>query len=196
MKAAVARAKTLGSLRKAFVAFLVVVFAAGLGASPLSARANDAWLTTRGRAQQDLRGRFHNLASVTCAPDRSSPTQIIGQDRYWQRFWCRGATYDRVAFRLRYKSVGKCSTCWTITNLSGTTATHLRERSAQTASGGTSGACPSDYYRNSSGHCVHRPSTDPTGATALCVDGTYSYSEHASGTCSHHGGVARWINHP
>ena len=29
----------------------------------------------------------------------------------------------------------------------------------------------------------------PTGATALCRDGTYSYSKHHSGTCSHHGGV-------
>jgi hypothetical protein len=28
--------------------------------------------------------------------------------------------------------------------------------------------------------------------TALCVDGSYSYSAHHSGTCSWHGGVARW----
>lgn len=30
------------------------------------------------------------------------------------------------------------------------------------------------------------------GATALCSDGTYSYSVNHSGTCSHHGGVAEW----
>lgn len=30
----------------------------------------------------------------------------------------------------------------------------------------------------------------PAGATALCNDGTYSYSTHHRGTCSHHGGVA------
>jgi hypothetical protein len=35
-----------------------------------------------------------------------------------------------------------------------------------------------------------------SGATALCVDGTLSYSKTASGTCSHHGGVMTWINHP
>jgi hypothetical protein len=35
-----------------------------------------------------------------------------------------------------------------------------------------------------------------TGATARCVDGTLSYSQHRSGTCSHHGGVAQWINPP
>lgn len=33
----------------------------------------------------------------------------------------------------------------------------------------------------------------PTGATAQCRDGTYSYSQHRSGTCSHHGGVAKWL---
>jgi hypothetical protein len=27
------------------------------------------------------------------------------------------------------------------------------------------------------------------GATALCNDGTLSYSAHHEGTCSHHGGV-------
>src|SRR5438309_11555177 len=33
----------------------------------------------------------------------------------------------------------------------------------------------------------------PAGATALCRDGTYSFSKHHSGTCSHHGGVAMWF---
>ncbi|MGW7533782.1 DUF3761 domain-containing protein [Amycolatopsis sp. NPDC054798] len=53
--------------------------------------------------------------------------------------------------------------------------------------------CGSDYYRNSSGNCVHRPDSNPSGATALCNDGTYSYSQHRSGTCSHHGGVRQWL---
>jgi hypothetical protein len=56
--------------------------------------------------------------------------------------------------------------------------------------------CGPGYYKNVSGHCVHRPAGAPAGATARCYDGTYSYSQHASGTCSHHGGVARWIQHP
>src|SRR6478752_5814445 len=34
----------------------------------------------------------------------------------------------------------------------------------------------------------------PPGATALCRDGTYSDSKHHSGTCSHHGGVKRWLD--
>jgi Protein of unknown function (DUF3761) len=35
--------------------------------------------------------------------------------------------------------------------------------------------------------------TDPTGASAKCKDGTYSKSQHRSGTCSSHGGVAEWL---
>ena len=34
----------------------------------------------------------------------------------------------------------------------------------------------------------------PPGATAKCRDGSYSYSQHHSGTCSHHGGVAAWLD--
>ena len=63
------------------------------------------------------------------------------------------------------------------------------------------GAC--GYYRNSYGHEVPRPcgnwrtnsTSAPNGATALCGDGTYSYSEHpySGGTCSHHGGVEQHL---
>jgi hypothetical protein len=34
----------------------------------------------------------------------------------------------------------------------------------------------------------------PPGATARCSDGTYSFSQTHSGTCSHHGGVATWLD--
>jgi hypothetical protein len=56
--------------------------------------------------------------------------------------------------------------------------------------------CGLDSYINSSGHCVHRPvqaPRPPIGASARCRDGTYSFSEHRRGTCSHHGGVAQWL---
>jgi hypothetical protein len=33
----------------------------------------------------------------------------------------------------------------------------------------------------------------PSGASAQCRDGTYSYSKNRRGTCSHHGGVATWM---
>ncbi len=55
--------------------------------------------------------------------------------------------------------------------------------------------CAKGSYKNISGNCVHssqKASAWPTGASAKCRDGTYSYSQHRSGTCSHHGGVATW----
>ena len=60
------------------------------------------------------------------------------------------------------------------------------------------GPCGPDYYRNVDGLCVHRPvknqnSGVPAGATAQCRDGSYSFSTHRRGTCSHHGGVATWL---
>jgi len=51
-------------------------------------------------------------------------------------------------------------------------------------------------YINSKGQTVPRPencSAPPEGATAQCRDGTYSFSKSRRGTCSHHGGVAKWI---
>jgi hypothetical protein len=54
--------------------------------------------------------------------------------------------------------------------------------------------CTNGSYKNSSGNIVCRPSNSNTGgATAVCRDGTYSYSQNRRGTCSGHGGVARWL---
>jgi uncharacterized protein YraI len=52
------------------------------------------------------------------------------------------------------------------------------------------------YYTNTYGQKVQSPTyskSPPAGATALCKDGTYSFSRNRRGTCSHHGGVARWL---
>jgi hypothetical protein len=56
--------------------------------------------------------------------------------------------------------------------------------------------CQNGTYVNSAGNAVCSPyatSSTPSGATAQCVDGTYSFSQSRSGTCSHHGGVATWL---
>ena len=53
-----------------------------------------------------------------------------------------------------------------------------------------------DYYINSDGEWVQSPTfydSQPSGATAICRDGTYSFSRNRRGTCSHHGGVAQWL---
>jgi hypothetical protein len=67
---------------------------------------------------------------------------------------------------------------------------------AALALAGTAAANDSDYYTNSNGDQVHRPEHRrhaPEGATARCRDGSWSFSEHRGGTCSHHGGVAHWL---
>lgn len=56
----------------------------------------------------------------------------------------------------------------------------------------------SGSYTNNAGVRVHSPAhTDtggpPPGASAQCRDGSYSFSMSHRGTCSHHGGVARWL---
>jgi Protein of unknown function (DUF3761) len=80
-------------------------------------------------------------------------------------------------------------------------ATLIAAAIAMTAIGSASPAnaqsCPSGYYRAASGDCVHRPicgvTTQPSGATALCNDGCWSFSENADEdeTCSRHGGTQK-----
>jgi hypothetical protein len=60
-------------------------------------------------------------------------------------------------------------------------------------------ACSGGYYENSDGQCIPDPeqvppgSGAPPGATAICNDGSYSFSTHHSGTCSGHHGVSQWL---
>jgi hypothetical protein len=56
-----------------------------------------------------------------------------------------------------------------------------------------------DSYINKDGVRVHSPAHTknghaPAGASAQCRDGTFSFSQHHQGTCSHHGGVSHWLN--
>jgi Protein of unknown function (DUF3761) len=55
------------------------------------------------------------------------------------------------------------------------------------SSGGSSSSSGGSTY-------TEPPVDDHGGATALCNDGTLSYSAHHRGTCSHHGGVAQFYN--
>jgi hypothetical protein len=55
-----------------------------------------------------------------------------------------------------------------------------------------------NYYINTAGNTVHAPAYSennsiPSGASAQCRDGTYSFSQSRRGTCSRHGGVASWL---
>jgi hypothetical protein len=67
---------------------------------------------------------------------------------------------------------------------------------AVTAPATKSSSCGAASYVNSSGNCVRRPvaaATAPSGASAKCTDGTYSFSQHRQGTCSGHRGVSQWL---
>jgi hypothetical protein len=53
-------------------------------------------------------------------------------------------------------------------------------------------------YVNKDGIRVHSPAhttdgSQPANATAKCRDGSFSFSRHHQGTCSHHGGVSQWL---
>ena len=54
-----------------------------------------------------------------------------------------------------------------------------------------------NHYKNVDSQSIHSPACStggvPSGATAQCADGTFSFSTHRQGTCSHHGGVAKWL---
>lgn len=50
-------------------------------------------------------------------------------------------------------------------------------------------------YKNIDGNYIPSPryaDSRPSGATAKCRDGTWSFSQNSRGTCSRHGGVAKW----
>jgi beta-lactam-binding protein with PASTA domain len=69
-----------------------------------------------------------------------------------------------------------------------TATTHrpVATHTAATTSGGSSSGGTSTH--------TEPPVEDHGGATALCNDGTFSYSAHHQGTCSHHHGVAEFYN--
>lgn len=68
--------------------------------------------------------------------------------------------------------------------------------SSSTASSTTSSfSSGTNYYINVDGNAVQSPTyytSQPSGASAKCKDGTYSFSQNRSGTCSGHGGVSTW----
>jgi hypothetical protein len=86
-----------------------------------------------------------------------------------------------------------------ITHLGGESAARQPQRPAAS---GTTGKAPDTTtsgrsYTNVDGERVPSPVRSrsvPAGASARCGDGTYSFSRHRQGTCSHHGGVAEWLN--
>lgn len=72
-------------------------------------------------------------------------------------------------------------------------------KAAPASVGGTVLTMGRGFYTNRQGEAVRRPvrtlsGQAPPGASAQCRDGSYSFSVHRRGTCSHHGGVAQWLH--
>ena len=76
------------------------------------------------------------------------------------------------------------------------TPTSIYEETYQAEQPASDGLSNDNYYKNVDGEQVHAPAysdTVPSGASARCKDGTYSFSKNRRGTCSGHGGVAEWL---
>ena len=72
-------------------------------------------------------------------------------------------------------------------------------KSAPASADRTAATTGRSFYTNRQGEAVRRPvrtlsNQAPPGASAQCRDGSYSFSAHRRGTCSHHGGVAQWLH--
>lgn len=132
----------------------------------------------------------HHRASVHGAHWSKALQLRLGENRVTVRAKLRGRRSARKSITLtREKSSAEVEA-----------ETRSREASEETKTHSTAAPAPEECtngtYVNSAGNTVCRPEESPSapaGATAECVDGTYSFSESRSGTCSHHGGVARWL---
>jgi Protein of unknown function (DUF3761) len=85
---------------------------------------------------------------------------------------------------------------WDIPARNQTPATTTVPPTVQTQPSPQNNLSNDNHYTNSDGETVHSSAysnTVPAGATAQCRDGTYSFSQHRQGTCSHHGGVEQWL---
>ena len=124
----------LSTVGLAIATSAVLAVAQRSAASPsASSTTASVWLATETGAESQLPQRFKNIRAVKCDPDRTGASKLIKSVRWWNRFKCAGTTYDRVSFSLTFKATGECANCWTIINLTGTGANHLRTRAAVAA---------------------------------------------------------------
>ncbi|MEU3993057.1 DUF3761 domain-containing protein [Streptomyces platensis] len=75
---------------------------------------------------------------------------------------------------------------------SGSSSSSGADGGGSSGSSGSSGSTGSDGGSSSTSGGEEEAQA-PAGASAQCNDGTYSYSAHRRGTCSHHHGVAVWL---
>lgn len=150
--------------------------------STISAMAQTPFITT---ANLNMRTLPCTCAGVETTIPKGATVYVLNyEDESWARVNYNGHVnyvsrkYIKIKTNLTYRSSSHKS--------SGKTSSY----------GNSTGATSIKYYTNSYGERVQSPTyyqTAPAGATALCRDGTYSFSRSRRGTCSHHGGVAKWL---
>jgi len=128
---------------------------------------------------------------VIAVTSDAAPSRTIGRVKLHASPDARSATLETLPAGAVVE-VSSCSASWcqvTWQGRSGWAARHYLTSPTQPKTG--------HGYRNSDGQWVPSPTQSPAGppkgATAQCNDGSYSFSRHRSGTCSHHGGVRRWL---
>lgn len=143
----------------------------------------------RAFAKQAVQG--YEEASVTASSPTTRKTYVMHCRTVREVTVCTGGVEARVRFPLWAAKAYSPPT-----NTEGESAGPSQEPEETESSPGPE-ECTNGTYENSSGNIVCSPEESPTapaGATARCADGTYSFSEHRSGTCSPHGGVTEWLS--
>jgi hypothetical protein len=131
----------------------------------------------------------------TASTTRGTPTFIDFEKAYPDQVFT-AVIWERDKVRVgNLPKVGELCVKGTITEYHGRPEIVLHSRSDWSSS--QSRLSNNNHYTNVDGQSVHSPAYSsggiPAGATAQCGDGTYSFSQHRRGTCSHHGGVAKWL---
>ena len=144
-----------------------VVLALQFAAIPLAAQAQLANTTAYTTAAVTVRARPDARAKLLARLAAESPVQVSACDNGW----CQIAVNGIAGYLPRL-------------SLSAEPNGSFEEGSGYTNSKG-------NRVRSSTRTSDNQP---PVGATAQCRDGTYSFSQSRRGTCSHHGGVAKWLN--
>jgi hypothetical protein len=102
-----------------------------------------------------------------------------------------------LGFALLVGSTAAAKATATVTYTDGTTSKAGRGACSHhggVASAGTAASAPASKGGAPKAQAAAAANAgDVAGATAKCKDGTYSHSTH-NGACSHHGGVAQWLD--
>ena len=126
---------------------------------------------------------------------------VLAEQNVWQSPDANSAVLARLPAGSSL-IVGSCGSAWCGIATAEVTGyvpeANLSDTISTNAYSGQGQQRPGRGYTNSQGEWVPSPTftpdgQPPAGASARCRDGSYSFSRSRRGTCSWHGGVARWL---